>query len=131
MNSVQQQLPDNAQYVLDGGALLGRIPWPRGSTYDSVCDMYVKYVIQRYGTVIIVFDGYTDEPTIKDVTHIQRAGSGACITVHFTGDMVIKSNKDEFLRNWANKQQFINILSDKLKSAGCSTDHAKHDADHL
>ena len=40
---------DQVQYVLDGGALLHRIPWPRGSTYDSVCQMYVRYVTQKYG----------------------------------------------------------------------------------
>ena len=34
----------------DGGALLHHLPWPQGSTYDGVCQMYVNHVKQRYGT---------------------------------------------------------------------------------
>ena len=31
------------QYVLDGGALLHRIPWPRGFLkYREICDMYCQ-----------------------------------------------------------------------------------------
>jgi hypothetical protein len=36
--------------------------------------------------------------------------------------MVIQSRKDEFLKNAANKQRFINLLSDKLQKAGCRTE---------
>ena len=53
------------------------------------------------------------------------------VTVHFSGDMIIQSNKDQFLNNKENKQQFLVYLSDKLERAGCITDHAKHDADVL
>ncbi len=39
-----QELPgDDVNYVLDGGALLHHIPWPRTATYSTVCDMYVDY----------------------------------------------------------------------------------------
>ena len=45
----EEQLPTGeVQYVLDGGALLCRLPWPRGSTYDSLCQQYVRYVTQKY-----------------------------------------------------------------------------------
>ena len=48
----------NVQYVLDGGALLHRVPWPRGSpTYKEVCDLYCTYVCRKYGRAIVVFDG--------------------------------------------------------------------------
>jgi hypothetical protein len=36
------------QYVLDGGALLLRIPWERGSTYDEICQQYVSYIEKHY-----------------------------------------------------------------------------------
>ena len=34
-------LPQNVQYVLDGGALLHRIPWNSGETYEGICSRYV------------------------------------------------------------------------------------------
>ena len=43
----------------------------------------------------------------------------------------MKSKKDEFLNNKANKQRFIDYLSDNLEGAGCIVDHAKDDADVL
>jgi len=46
------------QYVLDGGTLLHRIPWPRG---------FPKYVTGKYGAAVFIFDGYTQSST-KDIT---------------------------------------------------------------
>ena len=51
--------------------------------------------------------------------------------MHFASGMMIKSKKDEFLNNKANKQRFIHYLSDNLDSAGWSVDHAKYDSDVL
>ena len=35
----------------------------------TVCEMYARYVSQKFGTAtVIVFDGYKEEPTIKDAT---------------------------------------------------------------
>jgi len=31
----------NVHFVLDEGALLHRVPWPRGITYDAMCSFYV------------------------------------------------------------------------------------------
>ena len=129
--SPQREPSGRVQYIIDGGALLHRIPWQRGSTYNSVCQLYVRHVTQKYGAAVIVFDGYKDEPTTKDVTHLRRTGACAGVTVHFTGEMIMQSKKDEFLNNSVNKQRFILFLSDKLERAGCHVDHAKHDADVL
>ncbi|XP_072022088.1 uncharacterized protein [Amphiura filiformis] len=65
---------NNVHYILDGGALLHRIPWPRGMSYSKACQMYVDYVSKRYASSTIVFDGYSDQPTIKDATHLRRYG---------------------------------------------------------
>jgi len=43
MTGGQREPKVNVQYVPDGGALLHRIPWQRGSTSDSACQMYVVY----------------------------------------------------------------------------------------
>ena len=45
------------RYVLDGGSLLQRIPWKRGSSYASIIDSYVAYVKRKYTKAFIVFNG--------------------------------------------------------------------------
>ena len=121
LKSEQKQPSDNVQYILDGGALLHHLPWPRGSTYDSLCDQYVRYVTQKYGAAIIVFDGYREEPTTKDATHL-RSSTCTGLNVHFTGRMVVQSKKEFFLQNPINKQRFVHHLIQKLQMAGCRRD---------
>ena len=72
MKEEQRNTSGDVQYVLDGGALVYRVPWPRGSTYESVSHLYVRYATQKYGAAAIAFDGYNDDPTTKDATHLRR-----------------------------------------------------------
>ncbi|OWF41289.1 hypothetical protein KP79_PYT25062 [Mizuhopecten yessoensis] len=128
----EQTLPSgNVHYVLDGGALLHHFPWPRGSTFNNICQLYVNYVSSKYGRPTGVFDGYQGGPSIKDATHLRRSGGCLGLTVNFAEDMVIKSKKDEFLANEVNKQRFINLLSSKLEMHGCTVTDARGDADLL
>jgi hypothetical protein len=127
----QRKPTGSVRYILDGGALLHRIPWPRGSTFDSICKMYVTHVSQKYGAPAIVFDGYNDGPSTKDVAHLRRTGGITGVAVHFTGGMVIQCKKEEFLSNAANKQRFIHLLSNHLEKIGCDIYHATGDADFL
>nr|XP_054767556.1 uncharacterized protein LOC129274841 [Lytechinus pictus] len=131
LGNEQQHLSSDVHFILDGGALLHRLPWPRGIPYDHIRQLYVDYVIRKYGKATVVFDGYEDGPTTKDVTHLRRTGACPGLTVNFAGDMVIKSKKEEFLANEVNKQRFINLLSKRLERAGCVTIHARNDADVL
>ena len=70
MKEEQRNPSGDVQYVIDGSALLHRVPWPRGFTYESVGHLYVRYVTQKYGAAAIVFDGYNDDRTTKDATHL-------------------------------------------------------------
>ena len=72
--SVQTKVPsDKTHFAINGGALLQRIPWQRGVTYDHICKTYVQYVERHYGKqVTIVFDGYQHGPSTKDPTHQKR-----------------------------------------------------------
>ena len=55
-SDVRADIPnDGQQYVLDGGALVKRIPWSRGSTYRDICHQYTDYVTKKYGDAIVVF----------------------------------------------------------------------------
>ena len=59
-DAIWAKLPSDAtgpkgevQYVLDGGALFHRIPWPRGCPkYREICDMYCQYVTGKYGAAV-------------------------------------------------------------------------------
>ena len=53
-------------FVIDGGAFLHRVVWPRGLTYNASCLLYIQYIQRRYPRAIIVFDGYDDGPTSKE-----------------------------------------------------------------
>lgn len=123
--------PDQAQFVLDGGALLHRIPWTKGSSWDDILKMYTTYVINRYGRATVVFDGYLDTPSTKDSTHTRRSGGCIGSAVHFDVTMALQTKKEEFLSNSQNKQRFINMLGSRLEAVGCEVHHAKGDADVL
>ena len=66
-----------SQYVLDGGFLVHRIPWQRGTTYNDICRLYTNHVTRIYGHTIIVFDGYQEELSTKYGAHERRTGGRA------------------------------------------------------
>ena len=78
----------DVRYVLDGGALLQHIPWQLGEMYNAILNCYVSY-IKRYGQSIVVFDGYIDGPSTKDVTHRRRGDRHKGRKVPFTGSMAL------------------------------------------
>ena len=99
--------------VVDGGALLQRIPWKSGQAYGAVINLYVAYIEDKFGKATNVFDGYAGRPSTKDVTHIRRSAEGVGPVVTFKFNTVMKGKKG-FLSNKQNKQKFINALADKL-----------------
>ena len=96
--SVQTKIQsDKTHFVIDGGALPQRIPWQHGITYDSICEIYVKYVEQHYGKqATIVFDGYQHGPSTKDPTHQRRKVKGVGPKVKLQGSAVMSYKKDFF-----------------------------------
>ncbi|XP_013394769.1 uncharacterized protein LOC106162148 [Lingula anatina] len=116
-------------YILDGGALLHRIPWTFGITWNDIAHQYVTYVLRRYKRAVVVFDGYLYGPSTKDSTHLRRSNSIMSTAVMFTGEMKLQSRKEEFLANKENKQRFIKFLGDKLERAGVEVIQAAGDAD--
>jgi hypothetical protein len=134
MKGVDMALPiteptETVTHVIDGGSLLHRLPWPKGATFDSVCNSYVDLVKRSYSNPVVVFDGYDDIPTTKDEAHFRRSHGVVGVQVAFSPCMVVDMKKEEFLANKVNKQRFIIMLSDKLEASGCRTVHSKGDAD--
>ena len=92
------------QYVLDEGALLHKIPWTKGSSWDDILRLYTKYVVHRYKNALLIFDGYNGLPSTKDSTHSRRSGGSAGVEMLFNDTMVLQTKKEEFLTNPKNKQ---------------------------
>ncbi|KAG7176723.1 hypothetical protein Hamer_G015553 [Homarus americanus] len=79
--------------------------------------------------VIVVFNGYLEKPSTKDVTHVGRGMKYVGASVKISGFMVFQRKKEDFLYNVVNKQNFIYLLADHLTQSGCCDKHAKADAD--
>ena len=45
----------DVSYVLDGGALLHRIPWIHGVSFSNILQSYCNYVLSHYGKTVVVF----------------------------------------------------------------------------
>ena len=126
------RLPDNVCFVIDGGSLLHRLPWPQDSTFNQLVEMYTHHVVRTYVSPVIVFHGYSGYPSTKDIAHMRRTNGGNISTdIAFQGDMVLTDSKERFLRNPSNKQRFIRILSSALQLQEIKTHHASADADCL
>ena len=76
---------DGSRYVVDGGALIQRIPWSRWSTHGCVFHQYTGYVKHKYRDAIFVSDGYGSTNT-KDMKHQRRSNGNAGTIVTFTAD---------------------------------------------
>ncbi len=99
-------------------------------THMKVCVRCMSDMWHRNMELMSLFDSYKYEPITKYATQQRRTGTCSSVTVNFAGDMIIQSNKDDFL-NKTNKHRFIHFLSHKLERARCSTEHSKHDTDVL
>ncbi|GBN04979.1 hypothetical protein AVEN_115484-1 [Araneus ventricosus] len=56
---------ESGVYIIDGGYLLHRVIWKRGSTFSSICDNYVTYVCTKYkSTALFIFYGYPENETV-------------------------------------------------------------------
>ena len=77
-------------HVVDGGALLHLIPWERGVTYATIVHSYVRFIMKRFKHCTVVFDGYSSDPSTKDVVHARRCKGKSSPEIRFTPDMSIQ-----------------------------------------
>ena len=95
-------------YVLEGGSLIHRLQWRRGSTYGAIADAYTAYSLRNYGKATIVFDGYQDLPSTKDCTHARRRA-------RISPNVKVAS---EIIFYGYNKQALINLIAVSLMKRG-------------
>ena len=92
----QAQPSHNFKYVLDGGALLHRITWQIGDTYEKISQDYSNYVTKKYGQAVVVFDGYHAGPSMKDSTHQRRVGCQGQKVMFYTSMKLHMKKKKSF-----------------------------------
>jgi hypothetical protein len=90
-----------------------------------------KYVFNKFGHAAIVFDGYPDGPSTKDITHLRRSKGLLERRVTLSNITSFNSKKKLFLSNIDNKKQFIALLGQSLEENGCIVLYARGDADTL
>ena len=84
------------RYVLDGGSLIQRIPWVVGTSFINICQVYIDYVKHNFADATVVFDGYPEGPSTKDVTHMRRNKGQRSTDIIFTESMPCKVKKELF-----------------------------------
>ena len=105
-----------------------QLSWPRGSAYSELAEMYSNFVIRVYGKGIVVFDGYINGPSTKDMTHLRRTnGCSGGPDICFSGDMLLCETKQRFLMNSARKQEFIKHLIATFRENGFESVQAPGD----
>lgn len=85
--------PQNqVQYVFDGRAMIHRIPWPMGMSWDELFSLYMQCVVSRYGKCVVVFDGYSNASTTKNchTSQVKWWECWGCSTLHWWQDSIDK-----------------------------------------
>ena len=112
------------------------MPWVLPCIYSNILDQCLQYTITNYsysGRIILVFDGYEDECSTKCQEHSNKSLKrlmAPSFHIHNVS-MEVASQKNEFLRNTANKKQLIKLLSSKFWEAQIDVRESKGDADTL
>ena len=110
----KDQLDADSIFVVDGCALLHRVRWMKGTTFEELCENYVQYVRKYCKTCTVVFDGY-GVPSTKSDEHLRRSkGVKKCPTVDVKECNRVLFPQDQFFTNEENKSQFIKVLGKKL-----------------
>ena len=120
--------------IIGGGALLHKVKQTIGTTFKDFIISYQDYIqarFNRYHNLHIVFDGYDDKLSIKATDHKRRSLQSTSKNVKVTENMILTTNRETFLSNHVNNDQFIKLLCQELLMSGVNTLQSKGDADVL
>ena len=110
---VSTTLDKELQFIVDGGALLHKLLWPKHSSYADICAMYLRHVRIIYGCALVVFD-VNHGPTTKDEDHHPKTRSDICVSVSVLAEICLSMSKKAFLANKSNNQALINLLAEDM-----------------
>ena len=106
-----------ATVVVDGGAVLHRVAWPKGDSVAAILKLYASHVRTLCGSsnAVVVFDGYL-QSTTKDMCHAKRAPIKSLEIKIDDLNKPLLCKKQVFLLNPNNKQRFVDLLAGYLRS---------------
>ena len=116
-------LENNDACVVGGGALLRK----------EVIDQYLAFMqrrYQKYGSVSVIFDGYSDEMSTKSQEHNRRMDK-ASASIQNSGNTKVTCSREVFLANPQNKDQLIKLLCTRFQEEGFVAMQSHGDADVL
>ena len=90
----------------------------------------MEYVTRNFNKSTVVFDGYSG-PSIRDTTHHRQTKGANSSKVIFPDTTPLISKKEPFLAISENKQNFLKLRDEKLRTTGVQTSNADGDADVL
>jgi len=129
---MSEQLPAISTFVVDGGCLLHKIRWTKGTSYADIVTQYVTFVKSKFGNhALVVFDGYTTSPSTKDHEHKRRRNKvsniAPCVNLKATKTVIFE--RESFMANMLNKRDFVNMLIQSFNTCGITTYQSVSDAD--
>ncbi|KAK3924286.1 Leucine--tRNA ligase [Frankliniella fusca] len=120
----------NPKYVIDGGLLVHKVPFPRPASFSEIANVFSDYVVKNWGVgATVVFDGYPDKPTTKSKEQQRRASKAGCADIKVSPEVTLSIPHEKFLSNPRNKTEFISLVSDRFQECGVGTVQAESDAD--
>ena len=99
--------------VVDGGALLRKTTWKQGIEFKDIVHSYKNNVKSNYGQSATVFDGYGNNPSMKDHQH-SRQSCNSSPKVKIGKEIKVTMNQATFLSNDFNKIELIKLMTPEL-----------------
>ena len=114
--------------VVDGGALLYRVSWPKGATFSFISALYVTYLKRNFVNPTVIFDGYGTSST-KDHEHLRRYSVPLSSFVTIRDSHTVPYNQKQYFSLSKNKAELIKYLTKKFNENGIQCKICPGDAD--
>ena len=97
-NVLQAELPVGSfTHIIDSGALLYSVKWIPDTTYRDIVKQYQNYLLSTFGLCTVIFDGYNNGPSTKDIKHVRGSRTSQTVTVDLNKRVTVAQEK--FLKN--------------------------------
>lgn len=126
----EAKVSSGSKTIIDGGALLHRLKWIPGQTFQELFQHYASYLKTKYGQCHVAFDGYESGPSTKDHEHLRRSAKIAP-NITISSNAIVQVTQEAFFRNESNKCKFINELAKELREHQIVVQQSDGDADVL
>ena len=75
------------------------------------------FPLNNYKRAIVEFDGYKEQPSTKDVTHLCHNKKTVSKQINFSKETISTMTKEEFIANPSNKEKLIKTIGESLSRA--------------